>query len=319
MFNADGITPTLRTMYYQLVGANVIPNEKYTYSSLSRFTTDLRKNDVLPMDCFDDNTRRIIDIYDTYYTPEQYIDNRIQRLINAPANYIAQIPRWYKQPNYVEVWTEKDAMTGILYSLLKDRQVRLVPNRGFSGQKFIHDNLKRLETKIRLAEGGFNAIQYIHIIYLGDFDPSGDNMDNVIRNMFKWARKEKPHPYHIWKLDDGITFERLALTPEQVTEYNLASNPDLDNPESKLYEKLRNDPRASEFVRKYGSLLQFEVDSLYGQKPQLFKKLLLDAVDKYFDQDIYDEVMAQEEHSFEYIDALLKKKIKKMKVENRNR
>ena len=33
------------------------------------------------------------------------------------------IPLWYNQPNYVEVWLEKDAMAGILASLLSPLQI----------------------------------------------------------------------------------------------------------------------------------------------------------------------------------------------------
>lgn len=108
-------------MYYNLVSAGVIPNEKSTYRSLSRFTAKLRKNSELPMDCFADSSRRIGDINDTYRTPEQYIDNAIRYLLNATENYIATIPRWHKRPEYVEVWTEKDVMVGVLKSILRDR------------------------------------------------------------------------------------------------------------------------------------------------------------------------------------------------------
>jgi hypothetical protein len=143
-FKSQGITPTLRTMYYNLVSTGVIPNTKNSYKGLSRFTAKLRKNGELPMDCFADNSRRIEDINDTYFTPEEHIDDAIDSLKNATAYYRDTIPRWYKQPEYTEVWTEKDAMVGIFKSVLADRQVRIVPNKGFTGMGFVHENLSRL-------------------------------------------------------------------------------------------------------------------------------------------------------------------------------
>lgn len=40
--------------------------------------------------------------------------------------------------------------------------------------------------------------------------------------------------------------------------------------------------------------------------------MVLNAVDKYFDEDIYNEVLEQEEHSLESLNKLLRQKIKKL-------
>lgn len=292
-------------MYYNLVSAGVIPNEKSTYRSLSRFTAKLRKNGELPMDCFADSSRRIEDINDTYRTPEQYIDNAIRYLLNATENYIATIPRWHKRPEYVEVWTEKDVMVGVLKSILRDRQVRIVPNKGFSRLAFVDQNLSRLREMQLETEDGIRNIENIHILYFGDFDPSGDSMDGNIQDLLEWGTTK-------YKLKDNITFERVSLTPEQIDQYGLPPNPDLGNPNSKAYKKLHKDPRKNSFVEKYGKLTQYEVDALHAFVPEEFKAMVLNAVDKYFDEDIYNEVLEQEEHSLESLNKLLRQKIKKL-------
>lgn len=74
-FNSCGIIPTLRAMFYALVSFRVIPNLQPQYQYLSHFTARARENGELPMDCFADKSRRIIqDFDDTYETIEDYIE-----------------------------------------------------------------------------------------------------------------------------------------------------------------------------------------------------------------------------------------------------
>ena len=60
-------------------------------------------------------------------------------------------------------------MTGTFSSILKDRQIRIVPNRGWTGFEFLSNNIERLMKK---QDQGKN----IHVLYFGDYDPSGDRM-----------------------------------------------------------------------------------------------------------------------------------------------
>ena len=59
-FNNRGITPTLRTVFYALVSLGVISNIQSQYQYLSHFTARARENGQLPIDCFADQSRRII-------------------------------------------------------------------------------------------------------------------------------------------------------------------------------------------------------------------------------------------------------------------
>ena len=61
-FKNRGIKPTLRTIFYSLVSLNVIENTESSYKQLSAYTVKKREKDVLPIDCFTDESRRIIDI-----------------------------------------------------------------------------------------------------------------------------------------------------------------------------------------------------------------------------------------------------------------
>jgi hypothetical protein len=72
-----------------------------------------------------------------------------------------------------KVTDDYNDFAGTLKSILEDRQIRIVPNRGFSSIAFSHDNIERL--KDFQYEG-----KSIHIVYFGDLDPSGEIIDEVI-------------------------------------------------------------------------------------------------------------------------------------------
>ena len=93
-FNSRGIVPTLRTMFYALVSLQVINNLQPQYQYLSHFTARAREKGELPIDCFADQSRRIIDFEDTYETLGSYIERGLNHLEYAANNYPKTIPRW---------------------------------------------------------------------------------------------------------------------------------------------------------------------------------------------------------------------------------
>ena len=282
LFNQQGIVPTLRTMFYALVSLNVIPNTQSRYQYLSKFTSKARIKGELPIDCFADNTRSIIQEFsDIHLEPKEYIKRYVDYLENISKNYPLQIPKWYNQPHYVEVWIEKDALSGTFRKILKDRQVRIVPNKGFSSLSFIHDNIERLKS---CAKDG----KEIHIRYFGDLDPSGENIEEVIQQKIKASKL-------------NIDFIRIAVTEEQMRMFNLPENPNLET-----IKKLKRDPRRNAFIRKHGRLFQIELDALQAYAPEEFRQLILESVNEFFNHQIYDDILKK------YSQDDLKKLLKKM-------
>ncbi len=98
--------------------------------------------------------------------------------------------------------------------------------------------------------------------------------------------------------------ERVAITKEQVEEHNLPWEP-VDN---KMREKLENDSRTPAFTEKYGTVYATELDALPIFIRDEFSSIIIDSVDKYFDQETYDrEIEAhKKEHSEEAIRRLVK-------------
>ena len=283
-FLERGIKPTLRTLFYRLVSLQIIPNTDQAYKQLSSTTVKARKEGRLPWDAFSDEGRLVLaEFTEKYQTPEQYVQLRIDLLKNASQNY--SVPRWYKQPHYVEVWIEKQALAATFSSFLRGRDVRIVVNRGYSGWSFLYENCIRLLDIKRIGKE-------IHILYFGDFDPSGDDMDDHLDNAL--------HYFGLGEID----FQRIAVTEEQIEEFSLPPMP--KNKET--IDKVNNDTRKNGFIRKYGKLYIVELDALLAIVPDEFKSIVQGSVDQFFDEEIYQDVLSDNQP--ELVDKLVQEKVR---------
>ena len=291
----EGEKPSVRGMWYILVSRypDKISNIPSMYSSYDKAITKARKGEYgegksrLDEDAFVDNVRQIIDIDDDYETVDSYIQRGINHIRYAHQKYT--IPRWHKQPNDVEVLLEKDALVSMFESILSDRQVRIVPNRGWTSRTFVRKNIDRLKSK-------FNEeyIKRVIVLYFGDFDPSGLRMDENLKKELS---------------DSGIEFKRIAITKPQIREFNLQH---LTDPDTKTLEKLegnldkKGDANTEWFKERWGDgeVYQIELDAMHARREQ-FKEFVLSTIDEYFDNKIYQrQVKKPQEKARKIIIAL---------------
>ncbi|MGD1834301.1 MAG: hypothetical protein ACPKQO_01085 [Nitrososphaeraceae archaeon] len=283
LFRQQEIVPTLRTMFYSLVSLQVIPNTQNQYQYLNKVTAKARMNGELPIDCFSDQSKSIIqDFNDQFVDAQDYINRILVYLEDTPITYKSRIPKWHNQSNYVEVWIEKETLIGTFQSILKGKDVRIVPNKGINNFSFIYENIKRLKSK---AQKG----KKIHVRYFGDLDPFGEYIEKAINDKLNLRRI-------------GIDFKRIAVTEDQMRKFRLPENP---NPET--IRKLNRDPRKEIFIRKHGRLFQIELDALQAYAPDEFKKMIQSSIDNLFDQNIYDNISRK--YSYNDLITILKEQI----------
>ncbi len=301
-FASEGYKPTLRAMFYRLYSKGIIPNTPSAYDRLSKTTGDARVNGELEMDCFVDNSRQVIeDFNEIYWTPQELIDARIERLKQTELDYTNTIPRWHNQPHYVEVWIEKDAMAAVFQSILERLDVRIVPMKGNVSWTFLNECANRIKHFLNLKK-------QVHGLYYGDFDPSGDYMDTDLENRLDELDIEiDPSEASTFHNQLGIIdLHRVAVTPEQIDEYNLPFDPD-----RATREKMENDSRTNGFMEKYGTLYATELDALPALIPDVFRQeLVIDEVEQYFDDEIYTELL--EKYNAEDIHKHLKTKLRRL-------
>lgn len=183
---------TIRQLFYRLVSAGVIPNDRSSYQLVSRVMTTARKDYRCPWEYIVDRSR-------PEYVPNVFSDAR------GYAEVVKRAYRkdyWVDQPNHVEVWTEKDAIIGCIEPLTNELGITVRVGRGFSS------STKRHEIEVLFREIGRS--KEIYVLYLGDFDPSGmaieENLRDTIDADFKLLRLA------IWQED----IRRFKLPPLRV-------------------------------------------------------------------------------------------------------
>jgi hypothetical protein len=292
-YQSRGIAPSLREIYYRLVALG-LPNTNSTYQQLSSHLVDARMGGEISWDSINDESRSVYNgnIPD-YVTPLEYVEMGIEFLEDCHHTYKNRIPRWHCQRNYVEVWTEKRSIVGTIMSFIGDRQVRIVPVSGFDGWGDAYKHSERLkDVKRKALRNGIDI--KIHILYLGDFDPSGKNIDEHLRQQLNY-----------FSLSD-VQFRRIAVTQDQIRKYQLPSKPT----DEKTLQKLKNDSRTKGFISRYGELYAVEVEALTAFVMDEFEKLVQAEVDNLYDNKIYEELLNKPQHKPENISRLVQKKVR---------
>ena len=136
----------------------------------------------------------------------------------------------------------------------QDLGIPILALAGYSSQTYIDEIRSDVR---RQARPGI-------LLYAGDFDPSGED---IIRDFEE-------------RLGCLEEVRRIALTAEQVEEYDLP--PEMGK---------ATDSRAAAFIARHGRLVQVELDAL---PPTTLRDLYQGALDDFWDQDTYEEVLEEE-------------------------
>jgi hypothetical protein len=165
------------------------------------------------------------------------------------------------QPWTILLAVEKDGMSPQLDSWFTDPLgIRHVALGGYASQTLCDKVARYIERQGRPAV----------LIYAGDFDPTGIDIDRDF----------------VQRVGCFDEVERVALGRTQVRRYGLPFNPDPD-----VVKKLEKDPRAARFKKRYGSLVQYEVDAL---DPAVLRDLYRNAIDLYHDPEVFAAVIERE-------------------------
>jgi len=265
-YKNQGYTLTLRQLFYQLVSRDIIPNETKEYSKLSGLLVKGRMSGVVDWEAIEDRIR-VPYIPSAWDSPEEIIESAI---------YTYRRNRQEGQKVYIELWVEKDALSGVLKKITEKYHINLMVNRGYSSCTAMHDSFKRLkEEEIKGKQ--------TYILYLGDHDPSGLDMIRDIKDRLE---------------EFGVNPEvrQIGLTMDQIRNFNPPPNP------AKV-----KDPRATEYIKKYGRT-SWEVDAL---NPETLNRLVKENVEGLISAKLFNDSLRKEEQ-----DKLKLKELAKGKEEN---
>jgi len=268
-YQADGLDLSVRQLYYQLVSKNLIENSKQSYNRIKDLLNIGRMIGEVDWSAIVDRSRETA-INNHWETPEDYLEDAAEWF---------EVDKWAKQPVYVEVMCEKQALEGIFEPLCLQLDVPFTSNKGYCSQSAMYRRGKVLRDKI--AKQG----KPVRVIYFGDHDPSGLDMDrDLITRFLTFSGVGEALSHKPEKMHKVLQVKRVALTRDQIDHYRPPENP------AKL-----TDSRSSWYVKEHGSS-SWELDAL---DPKVLRSLLKAEILQYRDEDLWQEAVKEEEEGKE--------------------
>lgn len=249
-YQGMGLRLTLRQLFYQFVSHYGLANKQKEYKNLGQTISEARLCGLIDWEAIEDRVRVPRAVPD-WPSIDQCVDE-------AAAGF--RLDRWEGQENYAELWVEKDALAGVLEPLASEFHVTMMVNRGYSSQSAMYESSKRFQARGRGKKG-------VHLFYLGDHDPSGEDMVRDISERLRMFGCRR------------VRVQKIALTMPQVEEHEPPPNP------AKM-----TDSRAPGYVEKHGDL-SWEVDAL---DPDTLQRLIREALSGVLDRSKFDAMIERE-------------------------
>lgn len=261
---------TLRGLFYRVVSAGFLPStDQKHYSRLGRVLTTLRERGVVPFNWIIDNLR-------STQKPSSWSG------LGDYADVVRDCYRkdfWSHLPEYVHIFCEKDAIAGVISPVTEEYDVALSPIRGYVSLSFAHE----------IAEQWNGIEKSIHAYYVGDFDPSGFDLERDLREKLErytgmtfggHLSHPMPEGYQV------ISWTRLGVNSEDFDDFNLLP-----------LEVKRKDRRCAKFIQEHGEQCA-ELDAI---PPTEIRRRIREAIESHIPQDEWQrlqEVEAAEKESF---------------------
>lgn len=256
-YQKQGLTLTVRQLYYRLVATYGLKNCLSSYQFVGDVLKDARLDGTIPFEAIEDRTRAIHFGEKDEQSVAAYFRSYWDYLQNMEENYT--MPRWWNQPERVVVVVEKQAMQGVFQSVTDRYGVDLIVNRGYPSLTLMWN----LANRLKAFQDGDDGAENVHIIYFGDFDPSGMDMDR--------------HVQETQENDFGVDVDllRIAITREQIDKWHIPPAP-----------AKKGDSRRANFILEQGVDWQVELDAI---EPAQLQELIKNAIQKHFDPKIFEE------------------------------
>jgi hypothetical protein len=247
---------TVRQVFYQATVHGLVEKAETGYAKVQTDLTVMRRSGDLPYDYLADNTR-------WQRKPDTF--NSVEEALRETARFYRK-SLWTDADCYVEIWLEKDALSGVIYPITSMYDVPLMVARGYASLSFLHSAAEFIND--------LDVPAYIY--HLGDFDPSGVNAGEKIEETL---REMAP--------DADISFERIAVTREQIEEWDLPTRP-----------TKTSDSRA----RGFGEI-SVELDAI---DPNQLRELVKTAIEEHLPAEEYEVLKAAEASERELLTSLIR-------------
>lgn len=208
---------SVRQLFYQMVSRGYVDKTEQAYKRVADASVQMRLAGRLPY-------RKIVDGHRE--RRKTFAHNGLSQALEAAADLYRR-NYWINQPRHIEVWSEKDALSGIIHPICDEFGVTYVASRGFPS----------LTIRYQSAQDFKRLGKPVTIFYFGDHDASGrkisDNLEEELRQH-----------------GADVTVLRMALEPQQIYQYRLPTRPGK-----------KTDTRHAAFAKEFGDA-SVELDAM---------------------------------------------------------
>ena len=189
---------TLRQIFYRVISEG-LHNQKHwlwkgkpvdVYNAMVPLVKWMRIDDRLDWETVHDE-HRSVHYFQRFQNPSEFIEQEKRNFLTGYSRCMAQ-----DQPRHIEIWLEKQTLLHIIKDIGERYCRRIVVCRGYNSFSFQTDFYNR-------AIEALNLGQIPTILYLGDWDPSGEDM---LRAAAQTIQEELGL--------SGIEYHRIGINPE---------------------------------------------------------------------------------------------------------
>jgi hypothetical protein len=287
---------SVRQIFYRLVAEHSFPKSEKGYGKLTMILSRARRAGLVPWEAIrDGGLGRTVKA--SYFEDATHFERSIREAAAA-----LRLDRQDGQDVALELWCEAGGMVPILQGIARPYSCRVNTGGGYDSVTAKH----RLAERVRsFAQDGRRTV----ILHVGDFDGSGEDMANVLREDAlymvaaqvlehvdgpDWIRAERASS-EPWSLEasrwacDFFEVRRIALTAEQVVERGVETAPPKPS-----------DSRSAAFVERNAwvadALGTTQITAqLEALTPPELEELITSAIEAELDLDVYERVLEEEE------------------------
>jgi len=178
-YQQQGMSLTVRGMYYQLVSRGYLPSGQTEYNRVKNGLAEARKKGTFPLDLLSDSSRTLHTGDATRYDLDvpRAVDQAEEWVGNLD-RFFVQISRWYRQPDLPIVMFEKEALSNVFGPICRQLGVSWLATKGYPSVSTLYE-LHQLMTRTAdhdLQEYG--TLSHLGYGYLEDLDPTKTRSDN---------------------------------------------------------------------------------------------------------------------------------------------
>lgn len=251
---------TVRQVFYRLVGAHGYTKTEQGYKRLGEILNRARRAGLVSFDALrDDGFSRSSDL--GWESPDS-LKETFRHIVEE-----YRIDRQRGQDQRLVVWCEAQGMVPQLERVSLEYSVPVFSSGGFDS----------VSAKHSVASEFAGGEQNVRVLHIGDHDPSGVHVfSSLAEDIDAFAQR----------FDVGVEFVRLAVTPEQIEEYELPTAP----------------PKPTDNRSFDGETAQAE-----ALPPDVLADILRDSIEAHFDLAAYAEALTQEQVEREQLIAWAKR------------